>query len=91
MTKEKPTITRRPVFAGFAGGSLLTVFGWCLVLLTHAGAGRTTVGTALSAYSAAVCGALSQLFVKVLLFNTILLIYYYTTLLVYVYTYILVY
>ena len=56
---------QRPLFAGFAGGSLSTVLVWCAVLLIRPTAAATSAGTALSAYSAAVCGALSQLFVKV--------------------------
>jgi len=53
------------VFATFAGTSLLTVILWCFMLAIRPASATTHVGTALSAYSAAVCGALSQLFVKV--------------------------
>jgi hypothetical protein len=61
---------QKPFFAVFAGASLLTVAVWVLLLLLpplracclH---DASLLATALSAYSAAVCGALCQLFVKV--------------------------
>mmetsp|Transcript_28605 Transcript_28605/g.92380 ORF Transcript_28605/g.92380 Transcript_28605/m.92380 type:complete len:485 (+) Transcript_28605:17-1471(+) len=64
-TDDELTAFSKPLFAIFAGSSLLTVVLWCLVLIVKPNAGRMHVGTALSAYSAAVCGALSQLFLKV--------------------------
>lgn len=73
---------QKPLFALFAGASLLTVTLWVVALAlpeARARCSRTIaaalpppasqvgalVATALSAYSAAVCGALCQLFVKV--------------------------
>lgn len=64
-TEDELTAFSKPLFAVFAGTSLLTVVLWCLVLIIKPKAGRMHIGTALSAYSAAVCGALSQLFLKV--------------------------
>ena len=61
---------QKPFFAAFASTTLLTVGWWVSVLVLpclrrcHPGP-DSAVATALSAWSAAVCGALSQLFVKV--------------------------
>ena len=61
---------QKPFFAAFASTTLLTVGWWVAVLVLpccrrcHPGV-DSPVATALSAWSAAVCGALSQLFVKV--------------------------
>ena len=68
---------QKPVFAAFAAASMATVLTWvalgmlpaarerCLRAAAEAGGAASLLATALSAYSAAVCGALSQLFVKV--------------------------
>ena len=68
---------QKPVFAAFAAASMATVLTWvalgmlpaarerCLRAAAEAGGAASLLATALSAYSAAVCGALCQLFVKV--------------------------
>ena len=68
---------QKPVFAAFAAASMATVLTWvalgmlpaarerCLRAAAEAGGAASLLATAPSAYSAAVCGALSQLFVKV--------------------------
>ena len=68
---------QKPVFAAFAAASMATVLTWvalgmlpaarerCLRAAAEAGGAASLLATALSAYSAAVCGALGTVFLKI--------------------------